>query len=93
MKQFVLVMGLILESDPLSNQFTTLIRDVDNIVESDDVYELETMGGEYLANGGHAYKILDNTHEHEGVVWSNKAVNQVRVLRSNGRHLTNINWN
>ena len=73
-------MGLILESDPLSNHFTTLIRDVEQAVDSDDINELETMGQGWLGMGGYSYKILDTQHEHEGVCWSNKAVNQLRDI-------------
>jgi len=80
MKRYMLVLGLILEADPLKNECTTLIRSVDNVVESDNIHELEQMGAEWLYMGGSAYKVLDTTHEHEGVAWSNKAVNQFKEI-------------
>ena len=88
----MLVLGLILEADPLKNECVTLIRSLDSVVESNDIHELEQMGAEWLNIGGFAYKVLDTTHEHEGVAWSNKAVNQFKeIVRI--QSLTKINHN
>jgi len=93
MKQFILIMGLVIEADPLQNECTTLIRSIENIVESNDIYELEQMGADWLANGGTAYKVLDRTHEHEGVAWSHKAVMQLEELCAERRIITDFNLN
>lgn len=93
MKKYILILGTIWESDPLQENFATLIRDVDNIVESDDIWELEQIGSIYLSEGGMSYKILDKTIEHEGVAWSNKAFMQYQEITGIDSLINNINLN
>lgn len=94
MKQYILILGLIWESEPLSENFATLIREVDNVIESDDIYDLELMGSVYLSEGGMSYKILDTTNEHEGVAWSHIAFMQYQyITKIEPLTISNINLN
>lgn len=76
MKKYILLLGDIINADPLKENYTTEILSVDLVVESNDIHELERMGANYLAEGGNSYKVLNTAHDHEGVVWTNKAHNQ-----------------
>lgn len=76
MKKYLLILGVVYEADPLTENYITEIQSVSNVIESDDIHELETMGGIHLEEGGVSYKILSNEHDHDGIVWSNKAHNQ-----------------
>ena len=76
MKKYILILGNIYEADPTTEEFTTEIQSVDNVIESNDIYELEQMGAIHLENGGDSYKILSAEHDHDGVIWTNKAHNQ-----------------
>lgn len=93
MKKYILILGDIYEADPLTENFTTLIVAIDNAIESNDINELELMGGEYLNNGGLAYKILSAGFTHDGLMWSNLAHNQYNQVRSIDSLIKDINLN
>lgn len=76
MKKYILILGDVYEADPLTEDFTTEIQTVENVIESNDIHELELMGAEHLAHGGNSYKVLSAEHDHIGVIWTNKAHNQ-----------------
>ena len=94
MKKYILILGTIYEADPLIENFTTLIISVEGVIESNDIYELELYGSDYLSSGGTSYKVLvAGEDEHSELVWSNKAHNQYNQIKSIEDLMKDINPN